>query len=111
MSMVMKIVSYVRMGCKGVWHEEWVVGVRKGGEWWCEDVWVAVAVKRHAHDVWLQRKDEVSCERYKNKINQVKGTVCVAKVSADEKWGRKMTENFHENKMFWNKVQMMIKKG
>ena len=34
--------------------------VRKESEWWCDDVRLAVAEKRHAHGVWLQRKDEAS---------------------------------------------------
>ena len=35
-------------------------GVRKGSEWWCEGVRLAVTKKRHVHGVWLQKKDEVS---------------------------------------------------
>ena len=34
----------------------------------------------------------------------------VAKVSSDERWSRKMTENFHENKMYWKEVYR-IRKG
>ena len=55
----------------------------------------------------LQKKDDVSYERYKEKINQAKRTVRVAKVSADKSWDRKITENIHENKMFWKEVQMI----
>ena len=50
--------------------------VRKGSEWWCEVVRLAVAEKRDAHEEWLQWKAEASCERYKKR------------------------RNFHENKMF-----------
>ena len=39
--------------------------------------------------------------RYKEKRNQVKRAVCVAKVNVDEGWDRKMSENLHENKMIW----------
>ena len=80
-------------------------GVRKGSEWWCKAIRLAVAERRHALVVWLQRKDEMLYERYKKKRNQAKRAVDVAKVHADERWGRKMTENFHENKMIWKKVQ------
>ena len=52
---------------------------------------------------------EVSYERYKKKINQGKRAVCVVKVGSDERWGKKMTENFHEN-MFW-KEAYRIRKG
>ncbi len=38
--------------------------MRKGSEWWYEEVSVAVSEKRHAYEVWLQRKDEEAYERY-----------------------------------------------
>ena len=51
-------------------------------------------------------------ERYKEKGNQAKRGVYVAKVDADQRWGKKMTKNFHENKiMFWKEVQRRIKEG
>ena len=50
--------------------------VRKGSEWWCEAIRVAVAEKRHAHEVRLQRKNEVSYKRYKEKRNQTERAVC-----------------------------------
>ena len=34
---------------------------------------------------------------------------CGCKVSADERWSKKMIENFHENKMFWKEVQRIKK--
>ena len=46
---------------------------------------MAVAEKRRAYEVWLQRKDEVSYERYKEKRNRAKRVVRDAKVSADER--------------------------
>jgi len=54
-------------------------GVRKGSEWWCEEVSVVIAEKRRAYEVWLQRKDEVSYERYKEKRNRAKRVVGDAK--------------------------------
>ena len=64
---------------------------------------LAVAEKRqHVHGVWLQRKDEVSYERYKEKRNQAKRVVRVAEVRVDERWGR-------NNKMLWKEVHRIRK--
>ena len=77
-------------------------------EWWSEEVSAVVKEKRQAYEVWLQNKDEVSYERYREKRNQVKRVVHQAQVRADERWGRKLTENFLENKkMFWIDVNRM----
>ena len=65
---------------------------------------------RYVHGVWLQRKDEVSYERYKEKRKQAKRTVHVAKVHADERWCRKVSKNFHDDKIFWKEVHK-IRKG
>ena len=40
--------------------------------------------------MWLQRKDEVSYESYKEKRNQAESAVRVAKISADERMSRNM---------------------
>ena len=86
---------------------EKVCGMRRVGgrltkrsQWWCKAVKLAAAEKMHAHGLWLQRNDEVSFERYKEKINQAKRVVRVANVSLDERCGSKMTKNIHENEMF-----------
>ena len=44
------------------------------------------------------------------KDKSAKRVVCITKMSAKERWGRKMTENYHENKMFWKAVQRIRKK-
>ena len=49
-------------------------------------------------------------EQYKEKRNQVKRTVRAAKVSPNERWDRKITENFHKNRMFWKEVQSIRKR-
>ena len=59
--------------------------MRKGSEWWGEALWVVVAEKMHANEVWLQRKDGVSFERYKDIKNLARRVVPVAKVSVDER--------------------------
>ena len=46
---------------------------------------MAVAEKRHLHEMWLQKKDEVPYEKYKEKINQAKRAMRVVKVRADER--------------------------
>ena len=86
-------------------------GVRRGGEWWCEEVRMAVKEKRQAFEVWLQRKDGASYEMYKEKRRLARREVRNAKVRADERWGNKLTENFQENKkMFWKEVKR-VRKG
>ena len=86
-------------------------GVRRGGEWWCEETRLAVREKRLAFEVWLQKKDRESYERYKEKRNLAKRIIRNAKVKSDERWGKKMTDNFQENKkMFWKEVKR-IRKG
>ena len=52
----------------------------------------------------------MSYERCKEKRNLAERAVHVAKVSADERWGRQMSETFHENKMSWKEVHR-IRKG
>uniref|UniRef100_A0A8C8DHP6 ribonuclease H n=1 Tax=Oryzias sinensis TaxID=183150 RepID=A0A8C8DHP6_9TELE len=86
-------------------------GLRKGSEWWCEDVRLAVAEKRCAYEVWLQRKDRESYECYKEKKRDAKRAVREARAAADERWGRQLTDNFRENKkMFWKEVKR-VRKG
>uniref|UniRef100_UPI003EBE6DD0 hypothetical protein n=1 Tax=Klebsiella pneumoniae TaxID=573 RepID=UPI003EBE6DD0 len=86
-------------------------GVRRGGEWWCEETRLAVREKRLAFEVWLQKKDRESYERYKEKRNLAKRIIRNAKVKSDERWGKKMTDNFQENKkMFWKEVKR-VRKG
>ena len=86
-------------------------GVRRGGEWWCEETRLAVREKRLAFEVWLQKKDRESYERYKEKRNLAKRVIRNAKVKSDERWGKKMTDNFQENKkMFWKEVKR-VRKG
>ena len=81
-------------------------GVRKGSEWWCEEVKVAVEEKKRAHGVWLQKKSEVSYERYKECKRRAMRAVRFAKARADERWGRKLTEDVQGNKrMFWKEVK------
>ena len=81
-------------------------GVRKGSEWWNENVREAVNAKKRAFEDWLRRGCEEAHERYRNERRKVKWTVKVAKREADEKFGRRISDNFKENKkMFWKEVK------
>ncbi|MCP4264721.1 MAG: hypothetical protein GY777_03945, partial [Candidatus Brocadiaceae bacterium] len=85
--------------------------VRKGSEWWSEDVKKVVAEKRRAFEEWLQKKDDLSYERYRVKRNLVKQIVKEAKRVADMRWGMRLSGNFKENKkMFWKEVKR-VRKG
>ena len=47
-----------------------------------------------------------SCERYKECRDRAKRVVRDAQLRADERWGRKLTEDVHGNKrMFWKEVK------
>ena len=86
-------------------------GLRKGSEWWCEEVKLAVAEKRQAFETWLQSRTVASYERYKETRRQAKRVVKEAQERADDRWGRKLTENFQVNKkMFWKEV-MRTRRG
>lgn len=85
--------------------------VRKGSEWWSEEVGTAVGEKRKAFEEWLQNKNDVTYERYKTKKLEVKRKVREAKRAADWRWGQKLGENYEQNKkMFWKEVKR-VKRG
>ena len=80
--------------------------LRKGSEWWNEEVSVAVKDKRKIFEEWLQKGSAELYERYKRKRVEVKRKVRTAKRRADEKWGRSLTENFErDKKKFWKEVK------
>ena len=66
-------------------------GVRKKG--------VAIAEKKHAYEVWLQKKDEVSYEYHEVQSNRLRRVVCDTQVNADRRWDSELTVNFQENKI------------
>jgi len=86
-------------------------GIRRGSEWWNEDVKKVVKEKKSMYEEWLQKKDAVSYERYKSKRMEVKNAVRKAKREADERWGERLNESFKENsKMFWKELKR-VRKG
>ena len=87
-------------------------GVKRGSEWWCQEVKEAIERKKKAFDVWLQRKTRTAYEHYKECRAQAKREVKLAKMRADERWGRKLTEDVKENKkMFWKEVKRTRKES
>ena len=84
--------------------------VRKGSEWWDDEVKSAVEGKRRAFEEWLSNRDARSYESYREKRNEVKRKVKEAKRRADWRWGQKIGENFEQNKkMFWKEVKRLRK--
>ena len=84
--------------------------VRKGSEWWDEEVKIVVEEKRRAFEEWLGNRDARTYERYRQKRCEVKRKVKEAKRRADWRWGQKIGENFEQNKkMFWKEVKRLRK--
>ena len=88
-----------------------VGGQRNESEWWSEEVSVAVAEKRRAFEEWVQRRDMVTYDRYREQKAVVKQRVKVAKRMADWSQGERLGNNFEFKKnMFWRDVNW-IRKG
>lgn len=85
--------------------------IRKGSEWWNEEVREVVGEKRKAYEEWLGRKNPLEYERYKEKCGEVKRKVRAAKRAADWRCGQRLGENFERyKKMFWKEVKR-VRKG
>ena len=54
-------------------------GIKKGSEWWNEEVKMKVEEKRKAYEDWLQCRSREKYERYKVKRVEVKRHVAEAK--------------------------------
>ena len=81
-------------------------GIRKGSEWWNDEVARLVRDKKVMYKRWLQNRCRVTYERYKLLRNEVKRAVRRAKKEADCRWGEKLVEDFSTNKrMFWREVK------
>ena len=52
---------------------------RKGSEWWNDEVGREVIEKRRAFEEWLQRRDEVTYDRYREQRLVAQRAVQVAK--------------------------------
>ena len=85
--------------------------MRKGSEWWNDEVRKVVGEKRKAFEEWLRCKTAVAYDRYRVKRMEVKRAVRDAKRGADWRWGQKLGENYERNKkMFWKEVKR-VRKG
>ena len=87
-------------------------GIRKGSEWWNEEVKMKVEEKKKAYEEWLQCKSIEKYERYKEKNVEVKRSVAEAKRKANNEWGQKLSREYEENKRkFWKELKRARKSG
>ena len=76
-------------------------GRRKGSEWWCREVEMAVKRKKEAFVKYLGARLSVEAlEEYRESRREVKRAVRVAKKNADDRWAERIMENGERNKMF-----------
>ena len=81
-------------------------GIRKGSEWWNEEIKMKVEEKKRAYEEWLQCRSREKYEIYKEKNVGVKRSVAEAKRNASNDWGRKLGGAYEENKrMFWKELK------
>ena len=86
-------------------------GIRRGSEWWNEEVKRKVDEKKRAFAEWLQCGSRVKYERYKILNVEVKRKVNDAKEAANDRWGRDFGTAYEENKKkFWKELKR-IRKG
>ena len=87
---------------------------RRGSEWWDEELKQKVAEKKRAFEEWMRAGSEQAWERYRNIKREVKRNVRESKRRANNRWARRLTSNFSENKkMFWKEVEerRLLKNG
>ena len=58
---------------------------------------------KRAFEEWLQAKSVLAYDNYQEKQKEARCVVRRAKRDADARWGRRLCENFEENKMFWKR--------
>ena len=86
-------------------------GIRKGSEWWNDDVSAMVKEKKEAYEKWLQRNSNENYEKYKEKKIEVKRKVKEAKRAADIRWGQSLSREYEQSKRkFWKEVKRIRKK-
>ena len=72
---------------------------------------VAVAEMRRAFEVWLQRRDRVTYDRYQEQRVVVKRAVKVEKIMVNRRWGEQLGNDFEgTKKIFWKEVKQ-VRKG
>ena len=81
-------------------------GIKKGREWWNEEIKMKVEEKKKAYEEWLQCRSREKYEIYKEKNVEVKRRVAEAKRNASNNWGRKLGGAYEDNKkMFWKELK------
>ncbi len=91
-------------------EREW--GKRKGNAWWTNEIKDAVEGKKKAYKKMLQRNlpEELKARRkseYKEWKKRVRELIEESKRRVNEEFGRKLSHNFSENKVFWKEVKKM----
>ena len=80
-------------------------GMRKGSEWWNDRVKEVVGEKKKAYEEWLQGQDRRLWEVYREKKNECRRVVRVAKRGARQRWGVKLHEAFvRDRRLFWKEA-------
>ncbi len=86
-------------------------GRKKGNAWWTNEIKNAEERKKKAYKKMLQRNlpEEVKARRkpeYKEWKKRVRELIEESKRRVDEEFGRKLSQNFSENKkLFWKEVK------
>ena len=81
-----------------MWEEVCGGGIRKGSEWWNDEVKVVVEGKKKEFEEWLQCRTREKYEIYKAKNVEVKRRVTEAKRAANDRWGQGLSRAYEENK-------------
>ena len=80
--------------------------MRRGSEWWNEEVKMKVEEKKRAFEEWLQCNSVEKYERYREKNVEAKRKVEEAKRMSNFKWGQDFDRSYEENKKkFWKEVR------
>ncbi len=82
---------------------------KKGNAWWTDEIKDAVERKNIAYKKMLQSilPEEVKARRksqYKEWKKKVRELIDESKKRVDEEFGRKLSQIFNENKIFWKEV-------
>ena len=87
-------------------------GIRKGSEWWNEEVKLVVDEKKRAYEEWLQCRTREKYDIYRVKKVEVKRRVAEAKRAANDRWGQGLGRAYEENKKkFWKELKRARKGG
>ena len=78
---------------------------RKGSEWWCEEIRALIENKNEAERRDEREGTEESGRALRVAKNTLKAAIRERKEMASNQWGRRISDNFRENKkMFWKEV-------